>query len=129
MILVDTSVWIAYLRNDQTEAVDRLWAYTFTQDIIAGDLILLEVLQGTRDDGHARHVRQQLEAFPTVNLLDEKIAIRAAENYRTLRARGRTISKITDLIIGTFCIERGHRLLHSDRDFTPMVEHLGLQLA
>jgi predicted nucleic acid-binding protein len=34
-----------------------------------------------------------------------------------------------DLIIGTFCIERGHALLHDDRDFEPMVRFLGLQAA
>jgi len=33
------------------------------------------------------------------------------------------------MIIGTFCIEGGHRLLHADRDFDPMVEHFGLRVA
>jgi predicted nucleic acid-binding protein len=31
-----------------------------------------------------------------------------------------TIRKTAALIIGTFCIEYGHRLLHADRDFEPM---------
>jgi predicted nucleic acid-binding protein len=31
------------------------------------------------------------------------------------------------MIIGTFCIEHGHMLLHSDRDFEPMERILGLQ--
>ena len=34
-----------------------------------------------------------------------------------------------DLVIGTYCIERGHTLLHSDRDFAPMESFLGLQTA
>jgi predicted nucleic acid-binding protein len=38
-----------------------------------------------------------------------------------------TIRKTIDLIIGTFCIERGHTLLHDDRDFEPMIRHLGLR--
>ncbi|HLJ00222.1 MAG TPA: PIN domain nuclease, partial [Bradyrhizobium sp.] len=33
-----------------------------------------------------------------------------------------------DIIIGTFCIEHGHALLHDDRDFEPMEEHLGLKV-
>jgi predicted nucleic acid-binding protein len=37
-----------------------------------------------------------------------------------LRRRGITIRKTIDLVIGTFCIERRHALLHSDRDFEPM---------
>jgi predicted nucleic acid-binding protein len=31
-----------------------------------------------------------------------------------------------DMLIGTFCIESGFSLLHSDRDFEPMEQHLGL---
>jgi predicted nucleic acid-binding protein len=42
---------------------------------------------------------------------------------------GITIRKTPDIIIGTYCIERGHTLLHDDRDFQPMQAHLGLQVA
>ena len=34
-----------------------------------------------------------------------------------------------DLLIGTFCLVNRHELLHSDRDFDPMVSTLGLRLA
>ena len=54
------------------------------------------------------------------------IAIKAAANYRKLRALGVTIRKDVDMLIGTWCIENGIPLLHNDRDFRPMVEHLGL---
>ena len=49
-----------------------------------------------------------------------------ARNYRTLRDLGVTIRKTADLIIGTFCIQHHHRLLHDDRDFSLMQQHLGL---
>jgi hypothetical protein len=32
-----------------------------------------------------------------------------------------------DTLIATRCIEDGFSLLHSDRDFEPFVEHLGLK--
>jgi predicted nucleic acid-binding protein len=38
---------------------------------------------------------------------------------------GITMRKTPDLIIGAYCIERGHFLLHDDRDVLPMQEHLG----
>ena len=57
-----------------------------------------------------------------------RLAVQAARNYRTLRGKGITIRKTVDLIIGTFCIERHHALLHDDRDFEPMRIHLGLQV-
>jgi predicted nucleic acid-binding protein len=33
-----------------------------------------------------------------------------------------------DLLIGSFCIEAGHDLLHSDRDYDVMEQHLGLSV-
>ena len=42
---------------------------------------------------------------------------------------GVTVRKTIDVIIATFCIRNGHVLLHADRDFEPMTEHLGLRTA
>jgi predicted nucleic acid-binding protein len=73
--------------------------------------------------------RSALETFDVVPMVGYDLAIRAAENYRTLRARGVTVRKTIDMIIGTFCIERRLPLLFSDRDFQPLVDHLGLRAA
>jgi len=62
-------------------------------------------------------------------MLDRKLSIAAARNFRTLRGLGFTIRTSVDLIIATYCIEHGHALLQDDRDFLPMAEHLGLRLA
>ncbi len=64
-----------------------------------------------------------------VPLLDAEVAVCAARNYRRLRSLGITIRKTAAVIIGTCSIERGHALLHDDRDFAPMEEHLGLRVA
>ncbi len=60
-------------------------------------------------------------------MLDAELAVRAAANYRALRGKSVTVRKTIDVIIGTFCIEHGHVLLHADRDFEPMRRHLGLR--
>lgn len=129
MILVDSSVWIAHLRAQRTKAVARLEAAARREPLLIGDLILLEVLQGARDEAHAARIERGLRGFAVVPLLDAELAPRAARNYRKLRERGITIRKTADVIIGTYCIERGHSLLHDDRDFEPMAEHLGLKFA
>jgi len=94
-----------------------------------GDLILLELLEGARDDAHARDIERGLRRYTVVPLLDPDLALRAARNYRKLRELGITIRKTADIIIGTFCIEHRHALLHEDRNFAPMEEHLGLLVA
>ena len=43
------------------------------------------------------------------------------------RKQGVTVSKTTDAIIATFCIEERLPLLYSDRDFDPFVAVLGLR--
>jgi predicted nucleic acid-binding protein len=61
-------------------------------------------------------------------MVGEHMAAKAARHYRGLRAAGVTMNKIADLLIGTFCIEHGHKLLQCDADFEPMATLCGLQL-
>lgn len=61
-------------------------------------------------------------------MLTPDLAVLAAAHYRRLRILGVTVRKSVDLIIGTFCIARGHALLTADRDFLPMGRSLGLKL-
>jgi len=128
VILVDSSVWIARLRGYRTPGVEKLEIAAAQEMVLVGDLILLEVLQGARDEIHARRIERALRAYAVVSILDGKLASVAARNFRTLRGRGITMRKTIDVIIGTFCIEQGHALLHDDRDFAPMEAHLGLKV-
>jgi predicted nucleic acid-binding protein len=128
VILVDSSVWIAHLRGRRTLATRKLEEVAAGEPLLVGDLILLEILQGALDDAHATLIERGLRQFAIVPLLDADLAPRAARNYRKLRELGITIMKTADIIIGTFCIEHRHALLHDDRDFAPMEEHLGLKV-
>jgi hypothetical protein len=128
MIVVDTSVWINYFGSDPSRATLLIEADEVIDQIVVGDVILLEVLQGARDLRHARKLESRLRRFQIEGMLNPQLAIRAAEHYRTLRGLGVTVRKTADLIIATFCIDRGFTLLHEDRDFTPMAIHLGLQV-
>lgn len=131
MIVVDSSVWIGNLRGTGSEPVRKLRGFVETEDdqILVGDLVLLEVLQGARDEAHASRIERNLRRYLVAPMLGDGLAVQAARNYRRLRERGITVRKTADMIIGTFCIERGYRLLHDDRDFDPMAQHLGLQVA
>lgn len=127
MILVDSSVWIDHLNNVANAPVIRLRELAPEVELLIGDLILCEVLKGVKSEADARLLERMFGRFETVALLDAELSVKAAANYRSLRRRGLTVRKTIDLIIGTFCIERGHALLHNDRDFEPMERFLGLQ--
>jgi len=128
LIVVDTSVWIASLRNQLIPPVLLLFAAAGREPLVVGDLVILEVLQGARDEAHAARIERNLRRYVVLPMLSDRIAVQAARNYRTLRASGITVRKTIDLIVGTFCIEMGHRLLHNDRDFDAMESVLGLSV-
>jgi predicted nucleic acid-binding protein len=129
MIVVDTSAWLAHFRNQLTPAAEALRAHATPNEIIVGDIVLLECLQGARDERHAAHIEAGLRAFIVEPMLGPDLAVAAARHYRTLRALGVTPRKTADLIIATFCVAHGYALLHQDRDFDPIVQHLGLRSA
>lgn len=127
MIVVDTSVWIDYFNGTDTPQADTLDALLGHEAIALGDLILVEVLQGFRSDRNYRQAKSLLTSLTVFEMLGAENAVRSADHYRALRARGVTVRKTVDVVIATFCIADGHALLYSDRDFDPFVEHLGLE--
>lgn len=126
MIVVDSSVWIDFLNGRKAPHVRQLSAVLGTDEIIVGDLMLCEVLQGLDDERAALEVEALLRRFEIVSMAGDAVAVAAARNFRSLRRRGITIRKTIDLLIGTWCIENRRPLLHNDKDFRPMALHLGL---
>ena len=126
MIVVDSSVWIDFLNGHNAAHVRELRLVLGTDEIIVGDLMLCEVLQGLDSERSARDVERLLRRFQIVPMAGEAVAVRAAKNFRSLRRLGITMRKTIDLFIGTWCIENRVALLHNDRDFQPMAQHLVL---
>ena len=129
MVLVDSSVWVDYFNGRATRETDFLDSLLGTEPVAIGDLILAEVLQGFRSDADHEAAREMLTALTIYDLLGARLAIKTADNYRTLRKRGITVRKTADAIIATFCMERRIPLLYSDRNFDPFVKRLGLKSA
>jgi predicted nucleic acid-binding protein len=127
MILADSSVWIDYFNGRNSQETDTLDTLLGQQLILAGDLILTEVLQGFRREKDYRIALELFEAIEIRNLGGRDIALQAAQNYRALRAKGITPRKTIDMIIGTYCIVHELQLLHADRDFDVLETELGLR--
>ena len=129
MILVDSSVWIDYFRGVVTPEADKLDSILGVEQVVIGDLILTEVLQGFISEREFNQGRKLLGSIPLIPLVGEDIALQAARNFRKLRTLGITIRKTIDTLIATSCIEKELSLLYSDRDFDAFVQHLGLRSA
>lgn len=129
MILVDSSVWIDWFRGRPSPAADRLDALIGREDLLVGDIILTEVLQGFVSDADYRTARAALANFDCIAIATPDTSQAAAQHYRHLRRIGITVRKTIDTLIATRCLADGLALLYSDRDFDPFVTHLGLQPA
>lgn len=127
MIVADSSVWIDYFNGVATRETALLDSTLGREPVMIGDLILAGVLQGFRSDHDVRRARMVLDTLRFEPMLGRDIALASAANYRVLRGKGITVRKTIDVLIATFCIKNGHVLLHSDRDFDPFAEYLGLK--
>ena len=126
VIIVDTTVWVDYLRgrrNPETEWLDRELG---REEIGLTDLVLCEVLQGVRGEKDFGRSRMELGEFALFSTGGEELAIAAARNYRRIREEGLAVQKTIDCLIATFCIAHGHALLHRDRDFDAFEQILRL---
>ena len=128
MVIIDTTVWIDYLRGIVTKETSWFERELTSQRFGLTDLILCEVLQGVADEAIARQVLRQLSLFQIYDTGGEDLAVATARNFRMLRQRGRTVRKTIDGLLATFCLRQGFSLLHCDRDYNHFEVVLGLSV-
>ncbi len=119
MVLVDTSVWVAYLRGQPTAQVRAL------KDLLAGEeivgtapVILQEILQGADSEERFdkwRRYFSELWCYAPRHRVGSYIA--AARLYQTCRRAGKTPRSSKDCLIAQIALEHDLALLHDDRDF------------
>jgi predicted nucleic acid-binding protein len=119
MVLVDTSVWVDYLRGDSTWQVDTL------KELLGGDqivgiapIILQEILQGADSDERFEKWRKYfsgLRCYSPVDAVESHVA--AARLYQNCRRAGKTPRSSNDCLIARIAIEHDLVLLQDDRDF------------
>jgi predicted nucleic acid-binding protein len=129
MVIVDTSVWVEFLRGTLTPETKWLQkALTRHDELGLTSLILCEILQGIQQEKQFRQTLEYLSALPVFEAGGRDVAVAAARNYRELRALSFTVRSTVDCMTATFCIRQGYGLLHRDRDFVPFKNHLNLSV-
>ena len=119
MILVDTSVWIDFLKGVNSRhrrTLHRL--LEDEEDLSLTGIVLTEILQGIREDKDFKTVKETLLEFPIYQPKGTETYLKAAEIYRQCRKKGKTVRKTVDCIIAAICLENNLTLLHKDSDFT-----------
>ena len=123
MILIDSSVWIDWLRGVDTGAVRFVQQREGSEELALTNIVFLEVLQGIRLDRQFALTRDVLAAQ---TLLTPRHATEthkaAAQLYRAARKRGLAIRKSSDCLIAAIAIEHDALLVHNDRDFLALAQ-------
>ena len=120
MYLVDTSVWVDFLRGSGTPQVMALKGLLGGDDIVGvAPIILQEVLQGADSDERFEKWRKYFAGLCCYAPADPVASsIAAARLYQACRRTGKTPRSSNDCLIAHIAIEHELVLLHCDRDFT-----------
>jgi|WetSurMetagenome_2_1015567.scaffolds.fasta_scaffold50619_2 predicted nucleic acid-binding protein len=129
MILVDTSIWIDFLRGENS--LERRILHRLIEDeeeISINGIILTEILQGIKEDKKYQIAKKYLLEFPLSEPGGVDTYINAARIYRECLNKGKTIRSTIDCIIASICLENDLSILHKDRDFDIIQECTGLKV-
>jgi predicted nucleic acid-binding protein len=127
MFLVDTSVWVEYLRNTGSRAHLAAVAAVTDGTAATADPIVLEVLAGTSSQAVNRisqflYNRRYLDQHAN---LDVRVA---AEIYHACRRSGKTPRSTIDCLIAAIALRHDVPVLHRDRDFDAIAACTKLQV-
>ena len=119
MILVDTSVWIDFLKskeNGKTAKLNEILELKIPFGITGQ--IYQEVLQGAATEKDFRSLKEYFDTFLFYTPLDEKDSYsKAAEIFFLCQKAGVTVRSSADCLIAQIARERSLKLLHNDKDF------------
>lgn len=99
MILVDSSIWIDFLHARSTPQTEYLKEALYDQRILTADLVIAEVLQGTRTERAFTVALEQLRQLESLTIGGLDIAVQAARHYRHLRTLGITIRNTIESLV------------------------------
>ena len=126
MILVDTSVFVDKLRKNQnvkTALLDKI----MESDVPFGLSLFTyhEILQGAKSEKEFDRLRKYFSTQTIVILPNDlQVYTQSSKLYFDLRRQGITVRNTIDVMIACTAIYKKMPLLHNDRDFDNIAEHI-----
>ena len=122
-VLVDTSAWADFLNGFPSPAADALAELLRgDDDVCTCGIVVAEVFQGLRRHEGRDAIRRSFEDLIFLEPSGIRLYLRAAELYRSLRERGRTVRSTVDCIIAATAEDAGCALLARDRDMDAIID-------
>ena len=122
-VLVDTSAWVDFLNGFPSPAADALAELLQgADDVCTCGIVVAEVFQGLRRDRGRATIQRSFEDMTFLEPPGIHLYLRAAELYRSLRERGKTVRSTIDCIIAAIAEDAGCDLLARDRDMDTILD-------
>ncbi len=126
MHLVDTSVWIEFLRRKGSRQIQaELQPLIRSGGVAITEWVILELMTGLRSNENAANLLARLTPIQRLSLAEDGWP-RAWDLAARLRKKGVTVSA-ADCLIATVALSRDATLIHCDKDFELIVPHSKLR--
>jgi predicted nucleic acid-binding protein len=125
-ILIDTSVWIEYFRNQSPVFVGFVAEVVKTSEIYVPKIILAELMQGAKSEKELAVIAEFMGAFSIIDQTDQTW-IKAGRLSHELRRKGKNIN-LTDCYIAVIAQENDCAIFTLDRHFKEIRQYAGIQL-
>ena len=116
MVMVDSTIWIHYLRTPDTPIGQELTKLLDNDQVVVIGPVLAEVPQGARNENGFLQLLDRLGALPHLELTKDTW-VRAAQLSFQLKVQGR-LTPLIDLLIAASALEGSHQVFTLDEDFT-----------
>ena len=119
-VFIDTSAWVEYLRGPARELGDAIDSALDEGRAIGAGVILMELLQGSKDDRSIKKIETLFNALPLLDIGFDtwKAAGKLSNRYK----KKGMILPLPDVLIAQLCIENNAILLTADRHFEQITE-------
>ena len=125
LVLVDTTIWVKFLRGLEIGVRDRLSAWIREEKVCINEIILLEILKGARSDREYNLLRDDFSALRLLNIIPAVWEL-AGNASNKLRKRGIDVP-LTDVLISATALHYRCRLWHDDKHFNLISGHTPLK--
>jgi predicted nucleic acid-binding protein len=125
MFLIDSSVWIEYLRpQGSPRAKGRVREILQREEAVSCGIVIVELLRGAKSEKEFQFLKDSFLALPQISM-DAGVIERAASWGFLLDRKGKVVST-TDLLIASAAYPSAC-LLHADNDFETIASVVDLK--
>lgn len=124
--MIDTSVWIEYLRNRSSSFSNRIDEILSKDEVYVPKIVIAELIQGAKSDREVSIIRDFLEAF---NIIDqsEDTWFKAGELSFSLKRKGKIVN-LADCYIAVIAQENICQIFTLDEHFKDIQKSLPITL-